>query len=99
MNNLGAIDTHAHLWKNPQGLDTLVKSDKIKQVWLMGLDYYRGSKLKDLASAQEILEVSRRYPGFFIPFGYIDFTKGPEQVDHMKEQGFVGLKAIRPIHP
>jgi len=99
MNNSGAIDTHAHLWKNPQGLDALVESDKIEQVWLMEVPYYHGSRLKDLVSAEEILEVSRRYPGFFIPFGFVDFTIGPEQVDRMKEQGFVGLKAIRPLLP
>ena len=99
MNNLVAIDTHAHLWKNPEGLDALVESEKIEQVWLMEIPYYRGSELKELASAEEILEVSRRYPGFFIPFGFIDFTAGAEQVDRMKDQGFIGLKAIRPALP
>ena len=93
------IDTHAHLWKEPQDLDALVKSEIIEQVWLMEVPYYHDSGLKDLASAQEVLAVSRRYPGFFIPFGFIDFSKGPEQVDRMKEQGFVGLKAIRPLRP
>jgi predicted TIM-barrel fold metal-dependent hydrolase len=77
----------------------LVNSDVIEQVWLMDIPYYRDSGLRDLASAQEILEVSQRYPGFFIPFGFIDFTRGPDQVDAMKEKGFVGLKAIRPPHP
>lgn len=99
MNTLTAIDTHAHLWKNPKGLDALVASEKIEQVWLMEISYYRGSTLKDLASADEILEVSRRYPGFFIPFGFVDFSLGPDQVDRMKERGFVGLKAIRPALP
>ena len=93
------IDTHAHLWKNPKGLDDVVKSDLIEQVWLMEVSYYQGSALRDLASAEEVLEVSRRYPGFFIPFGFIDFAKGPDQIDRMKEQGFVGLKAIRPPLP
>ena len=71
MSTLVAIDTHAHLWKNPEGLDALVESEKIEQVWLMEVPYYRGSQLKELASAEEILEVSRRYPGFFIPFGFV----------------------------
>ncbi len=87
-----AIDTHAHLWRNPQGLDRLVESEKIEQVWLMEIPYYRRSALKDLASSIGILEVSQRYPGFFILFGFIDFSKEPEQVDRMKDQGFVGHK-------
>lgn len=99
MNKLVAIDTHAHLWKNPQGLDMLVESGKIEQVWLMEIPYYRKSQLKELASAEDILEIARRYPQFFIPFGFIDFSMGPEQVDRMKDQGFVGLKAIRPALP
>lgn len=93
------IDTHAHLWKDPQDLDVLVASDTIRQVWLMEVPYYRGSLLRELASAEDLLEVSRRYPGFFIPFGFIDFSKGSEQVDRMKERGFMGLKAIRPLRP
>lgn len=94
-----AVDTHAHLWRNPRGLDAVVESDKIEQVWVMEVPYFREGPMKELASAREILEVSRRYPGFFVPFGFIDFTKGPEQVDRMKEQGFVGLKAICPVRP
>jgi predicted TIM-barrel fold metal-dependent hydrolase len=93
------IDTHAHLWKNPRGLDEIAKSGKIEQIWLMHVSYYRGSVLKDLASGEEVLDVARRYPGLFIPFGYLDFAKGPDQVDRMKDQGFIGLKAIRPLKP
>jgi len=93
------IDTHAHLWKDPQGLDEVAESGVVGQVWLMEVPYYRGSTLKDLASPQEVLEVARRYPGLFIPFGFIDFSGPPEQVDRMKEQGYVGLKAIRPLLP
>ena len=96
-----AIDTHAHLWTEPEAkeLDALVASDVIEQIWLMEVPYYRGSQLKELASAEEILDVSRRYPGFFIPFGFIDYSQGPEQIDRMKDQGFAGLKAIRPALP
>ena len=93
------IDAHAHLWSKPKDLDKVAESGGIEQVWLMHISYYRASSLKDLASEQEMLEVARRYPGFFIPFGEIDFTKGPEQIDRMKDAGFVGLKAIRPPKP
>jgi predicted TIM-barrel fold metal-dependent hydrolase len=93
------IDTHAHLWRDPQGLDRVAESGQIEQVWLMHVSYYQGSALKDLASDKEILEVARRYPGLFIPFGCIDFEADPGQIDRMKDQGFVGLKAIRPRLP
>jgi predicted TIM-barrel fold metal-dependent hydrolase len=93
------IDTHAHLWSNPQGLDALVKSGEVEQVWLMHVDYYRKGILTELAADREILEVARRYPGFFIPFGCIDFSQGPDRIDRMREQGFIGLKAIRPLKP
>jgi predicted TIM-barrel fold metal-dependent hydrolase len=65
----------------------------------MEVTYYVGSVYKDLAPRSDILEAARRYPGFFVPFGCIDFTLGPEQADQMKELGFHGLKAIRPHLP
>lgn len=94
-----AIDAHAHLWRDPQGLDAVVESGLIEQVWLQEVTYYRDSELKALAPRSDVLEVARRYPDFFIPFGFIDFTQPPDQVDEMKELGFVGLKAIRPLRP
>ncbi len=90
------IDSHAHLWKDPQGLDAIAESEAIDQVWLMSISYYRDSLLKDLAGDDEVLAVSKRYPGFFVPFGCIDFDGNAEQVDRLKEAGFYGLKAIRP---
>jgi predicted TIM-barrel fold metal-dependent hydrolase len=90
------IDTHAHLFVDYDwaALDATAQCPALRQVWLLGLDCYKEST--ELAGNAPVLEVAKRYPGFFIPFGFIDFTRGPEQIDHMREQGFLGLKAIRP---
>ena len=93
------IDTHAHLVHNydPAHLDQVVESGLVKQVWLLPLNLYTPEF--EFARDDEVLEVGKRYPGVFLPFGFIDYFKGPEQVDQMKEQGFVALKAIRPPKP
>ena len=68
----------------------------------MDIPYYQPCTrglLRDIAGPDMVLEVSQRYPGLFIPFGFIDYTAGPDHVERMKERGFVGLKAIRPPLP
>ena len=91
------IDAHVHLASNPQDLERIVNSGIIEQVWIMDIPYYKDKSL--FASQKEILEVAKKYPGFFIPFGFLDFRKGPEVVDELHSKGFVGLKAIRPPKP
>lgn len=94
------IDTHAHLAANPKGLDEVAEGGVIEQVWLLEIRHDgRQDPNFEWASTSEMLEVSRRYPGFFIPFGFIDFMSGPEQVDRMRDAGFPALKAIRPPEP
>lgn len=98
------IDAHAHLSRNPKDLDRVVSSGVIEQAWIMDTSFYRNIKVEILggiqfSTQQEVLDVARDYPGFFIPFGWLDFSKGPEVVDRLKEKGFVGLKAIRPDKP
>lgn len=97
MGDFKFIDTHAHLRAayDPAELDKAAESSCLKQVWLMPIDCYAPSY--GFAGNDIVLEVAKRYPGFFIPFGFIDYTKGAEQIDRLKEAGFVGLKAIRPI--
>jgi len=91
------IDVHAHLAKNPKDLDRIVNSKVIEQVWIM--DVWPVHPSKEYACPEEILEVAKKYKRFFIPFGYLDFRKGPEIVDELFEKGFVGLKALRPPKP
>ena len=93
------IDTHAHLYRDYdlRHLDEVAESGLVKQVWLLPLNLYVPEF--DFAGDDEVLKVGKRYPGFFVPFGFIDYFKGPEQIDRMKEQGFAALKAIRPPKP
>lgn len=97
------IDAHAHLSKEPEDLERIVNSGIIEQVWLMDVSFYGNHPVSHLgwmiASPEEILRVAKEYKGFFIPFGYLDFRKGPEIVGELFEKGFVGLKAIRPPKP
>ena len=93
------IDTHAHLVHNydPRHLDEVAESGLVKQVWLLPLNLYVPEF--EFAHDDEVLEVGKRYPGLFVPFGFIDYFKGAEQIDRMKEQGVAALKAIRPPRP
>jgi len=94
------IDAHAHLSRKPDYmlLEKVLRDGDIEQVWLLDL---HGCQLAthDFATPEEILEVSRSFPGIFIPFGYLDLRKTPDDVDRLKEQGFFGLKAYRPSLP
>ncbi len=90
------IDSHAHLAADYESsvLDRIAESDSLKQVWLLPIECY--DRKFNFAGNKQVLEVAKRYPGFFIPFGFIDFGQGADQVDRFKEMGFTGLKAIRP---
>ena len=94
------IDAHAHLKSNydRKAIEEIVATGKLEQVWLMDIS---PSKLAThhFASQEEILQISRDYPGFFIPFGYLDLRKSPNEIDRLKENGFTGLKAYRPEKP
>ena len=89
------IDAHAHLVANPKHLDRVVGCGVFEQIWIMDICKCDPTT----ASAETIIKLSKDYPGFFIPFGYLDFREGPEIVDVLKEKGFVGLKAIKPPRP
>jgi len=66
------IDAHAHLARNPLDLDRIVESGRIGQAWLLDISFYRNLPQVEWATAEEVLEAARRYPGFFIPFGFLD---------------------------
>lgn len=97
--NFSAIDTHAHLWKEPnfKYLDQIAEDGIIKQVWIQTHECHKVTENYRSANCAEVLETARRYPGFILPFGYLNWHNGPEQVEQLKEAGFYGLKAIRPI--
>ncbi len=94
------IDAHAHLVNNPDFrlLEKIIKKGNLEQVWLMDVS---GCELPthQFASEDEIIAVAKRFPEVYIPFGYLDLRKTPEDIDRLKEKGFWGLKAYRPEKP
>lgn len=97
--NLRFIDSHAHLARtiNWKKLEEEASAPGLKQVWLLSLSVDEAEE-SYFAGNDKVLEVSKEFP-FFVPFGFLDFTKGVDQIDKMKDQGFLGLKAIRPPKP
>lgn len=96
------IDVHGHLFQNPEDLDSIVKSNLIEQVWLQDLSFFEDRNVwrdKKSATQAQILQVANNYPGFFMPFGYLDFRKPPEGIKELYDMGFQGLKAIYPLKP
>jgi predicted TIM-barrel fold metal-dependent hydrolase len=93
-----AIDAHAHLCRKPRELAKIVLCGKFEQVWLMDVSGC-GLKTHDFATAEEVLQAAQDFPGFFLPFGYLDLRQTPDIVDRLREKGFVGLKAYRPALP
>lgn len=92
------ISTHSHLLTNPQDLEMIAESGILKQVWLLGLPpaiQVRG--YTSPARDEEMIAVAKRFPGFFLPFKWVDFRQGPDQIDRAVEQGFVGFKGIFPF--
>ena len=68
------IDTHAHLrcdidWRV---MDEIAESGLLKQAWLMHCPV----PAHGYASEDEVLACAERYPGMYVPFGFIDFSKG-----------------------
>ena len=94
------ISTHSHLCADPEDLDRLVNSGVFKQIWLLHTWYAHDDLKLDepfrKAPLDELMDVCRTYPGFFIPFGDLDFNKTPDYIDYLHEAGFIGLKAIAP---
>lgn len=91
------VDTHAHLIRNVDWalMDKIAGSGILEQAWLMHCPCVSGGI--PFAAEEEVLECAKRYPGMYIPFGFIDCTKGPSEVERLKEKGFTGLKAISPV--
>lgn len=90
------IDSHVHLLADydSAALDRIAESGKLKQAWVLPINCY--SSKFNFAGEDQVLEIGKRYPGLFIPFGFIDFQKGADQVDRIRDAGFSALKAIRP---
>lgn len=93
------IDAHAHLRHNPAGIDEIVDSGIFEQIWLMDLSRIGALNGVEFATQEELLEITKRYPGFFLAFGFLDLDNAvPDDLDRLVERGFSGLKPYKPLH-
>jgi predicted TIM-barrel fold metal-dependent hydrolase len=75
----------------------IAKTDKgeplLSHVWLLSFNapQYAGDDI--------VLEASKEFPDFYIPFGFLDFRLPPSHIDDLKARGFIGLKTIWPPVP
>ena len=94
------IDAHAHLCHDPEGIDAIVESGVFEQIWLMDLSGIGSLGAAQFATQTELLEVVRRYEGFFIAFGFIDLDRAcPDEISRLKDMGFAGLKPYKQLKP
>lgn len=91
------IDVHGHIIRDPHDLDTVIQWGLIDKVFLLALPelaHEYGPSQVVFGTDDEVLETARRHPQLFLPFGYLDFRRGPEAIEQQRRAGFVGLKAI-----
>ncbi|MBI4976648.1 MAG: amidohydrolase family protein [Spirochaetes bacterium] len=93
------IDAHAHLQSGCTDLDDIVESGLIESIWVMDLSDAHIT-YAPFASEAEVLTAAKRYPGFVVPFGYLDLNNGsPDSIDALRDKGFIGLKPYKPAKP
>jgi predicted TIM-barrel fold metal-dependent hydrolase len=88
------IDAHQHLFRGFEEAAALANSGIVDQVWLLSCPV-----TKLLHGDEEVLEICKAFPDFFVPFGFLDFDKNVDAIDEQKDKGFVGMKAIYPPKP
>lgn len=94
------IDAHAHLCHKPEGIDAIAESGIFEQIWLMDLSGVGSLGNIRFAEQKELLQTVKRYPGFFLAFGYIDLDHArPEEVSRLRDLGFCGLKPYKQLQP
>jgi predicted TIM-barrel fold metal-dependent hydrolase len=89
------IDCHHHLGKGPDYAKKLANECarlKIDKVCLMGLPDY-----VEVSTNAQIKEAMNRYPDLLFGFAFADLrTIIPDDINRFKDEGFRGLKFIRP---
>jgi predicted TIM-barrel fold metal-dependent hydrolase len=93
------IDLHHHLGPDPNYPTTLrstAESLGIERTVLVGLPAFR----YPWATNDHTLAALKQHPDHFLAFAYIEPAESPlDTVARLKDQGFVGLKLIRPRRP
>ena len=87
------VDVHQHLCVSFDDLEPLADSGAVDQVWLMSTGGYTKTGCGD----EEILRASERFPGFFVPFGFLDFNRSVDHIDELRDRGFLGIGEV--IYP
>ena len=89
------ISAHSHLLTNPVELDFF--ADKFSQIWLLELPAtLQIGGYSNPATEEETLAAAKQFPGLYLPFKWVDYRKGPDQIDRAVEKGFIGFKGICP---
>ena len=86
------VDAHIHYMVGPKkgphyDPRILIDSGVVQQAWVLSANGFTDEHATD----DEVLEVCRKLPDYLVPFGFLDFRKGPEQVERLHRAGFVGL--------
>ena len=89
------IDAHAHLVREHKGFHELADSGVFDEIWLMDLNGITLNGIT-LATTEEVAKVVKSHPGRVFAFGHLDFSKTPDEIDRLMEQGFIGLKPYKP---
>jgi predicted TIM-barrel fold metal-dependent hydrolase len=101
------VDAHNHLVypnggeraSDPDIIDPqyFIDEGSIDQMWFLSVGDCIRHPYDDINEA--VLDLSRRFPDFAIPFAFLDYHKTPDIVDDFKARGFAGLKAHFPDWP
>ena len=89
------IDSHAHLVHNHKGFHEIADSGEFEEIWLMDLSGYTLGGI-ELATQEEVLQAVKDHPQVVYAYGHLDFSKGVEEIDRLKDAGFCGLKPYKP---
>ncbi len=89
------IDAHAHLTHGHRGFHEFADSGVFDEIWLMDLD---GMDLSGevMATSDEVLAAAKAHPGVVFAFGHLDLGAGPDEIDRLRDRGFIGLKPYKP---
>lgn len=95
------ISAHSHLLSAPCDIEKL--TEHFDSIWVLELPTsikisYKNSIMHPADSA-EMLQTAKLFPDFILPFKWVDFRLGADQIDRAVDDGFVGFKGICPQLP
>lgn len=97
------INTHSHLLESPREIEKLIESGLFENIWVLELPtsikINYNNILMHPADSKTMLETARLFPGFILPFKWVDFRSGADQIDRAVDEGFAGFKGICPQLP